>query len=148
MISICILFFQVSEKRLKKVTETNIANSCNGTSLGRTQLQTHKSTGPCIGNGNVVQSLDPWIYISPRWHPITSLAHGSCIFSMFFLFSFLQGSTSLILLKIEGETSPPVELTIMYMLQVSKNEITHVARYRRIYTHAHDYHINSISTNR
>ncbi|KAI5070495.1 hypothetical protein GOP47_0014838 [Adiantum capillus-veneris] len=30
---------------------------------------------------------------------------------------------------------------------VSSNEITHVARCRRIYTHAHDYHINSISNN-
>ncbi|KAH7431333.1 hypothetical protein KP509_08G043200 [Ceratopteris richardii] len=30
---------------------------------------------------------------------------------------------------------------------VSSNEFTHVAKCRRIYTHAHDYHINSISNN-
>lgn len=34
------------------------------------------------------------------------------------------------------------------MLQVTSNETNLVARCRRVYAHAHDYHINSISNNR
>ncbi|CAN6925176.1 unnamed protein product [Brassica oleracea] len=37
---------------------------------------------------------------------------------------------------------PAVELTLDYFLLAM-----HVARCRRVYTHAHDYHINSISNN-
>ena len=33
-------------------------------------------------------------------------------------------------------------------MQVTGQEFNHVARCRRVYAHAHDYHINSISNNR
>lgn len=38
-------------------------------------------------------------------------------------------------------------LSALYV-QVTSNETSLVARCRRVYAHAHDYHINSISNNR
>ncbi|KAH7284678.1 hypothetical protein KP509_34G066300 [Ceratopteris richardii] len=42
---------------------------------------------------------------------------------------------------------PPNGIPSLCLPMVYSNEVTHVARCRRIYTHAHDYHINSISNN-
>ncbi|MCO5582921.1 hypothetical protein L7F22_036824 [Adiantum nelumboides] len=43
--------------------------------------------------------------------------------------------------------SPDGMSSLHLPMVVCSNEVTHIARCRRIYTHAHDYHINSISTN-
>lgn len=64
--------------------------------------------------------------------------------------SLANGSTS----NLESPSSdsnfvfPPGGIPSLHLpTVVSSNEVTHVARCRRIYTHAHDYHINSISNN-
>ncbi|MCO5592458.1 hypothetical protein L7F22_046460 [Adiantum nelumboides] len=63
--------------------------------------------------------------------------------------SMANGSTS----NMVGSSSDstfylsPDGMSSLHLPMVCSNEVTHVARCRRIYTHAHDYHINSISTN-
>ncbi|KAI5084049.1 hypothetical protein GOP47_0000218 [Adiantum capillus-veneris] len=42
---------------------------------------------------------------------------------------------------------PSAGISSLHLPTVCSNEVTHIARCRRIYTHAHDYHINSISNN-
>ncbi|KAH9617626.1 hypothetical protein KSS87_022526 [Heliosperma pusillum] len=42
---------------------------------------------------------------------------------------------------------PPGGIPSLHLPVVTSNEISHLARCRRVYAHAHDYHINSISNN-
>ncbi|KAH7281628.1 hypothetical protein KP509_36G055800 [Ceratopteris richardii] len=42
---------------------------------------------------------------------------------------------------------PPDGFPSLHLPTVYSNEITYIARCRKVYTHAHDYHINSISNN-
>nr|XP_011463333.1 PREDICTED: serine/threonine protein phosphatase 2A 55 kDa regulatory subunit B beta isoform isoform X1 [Fragaria vesca subsp. vesca] len=78
-----------------------------------------------VANGSVASS-------SSLSSPKTHLANGACQ-----SFSSLSNDISF----------PPGGIPLLRLPQVTSHETSLVARCRRVYAHAHDYHINSISNN-
>lgn len=123
---------QVQEKKVKKIANMNMDFS---KAVGKTNAAT-SSTYIVNGGSKDKSSIDfkfPPGGIPSLRLPVVPFLFTTLLFSTFFIFS-------------------PLSFTTMtysnLILQVTSNETSLSARCRRVYAHAHDYHINSISNNR
>ncbi|KAL6537494.1 Serine/threonine protein phosphatase 2A 55 kDa regulatory subunit B beta isoform [Orobanche minor] len=133
-----IKFWKVQEKKIKKVSDINVDPSKAVGYIGIASSSISSSPKPHLANG--VCSVQPY----------TSLRND---------LSFPPGGIPSLRLPVVVVLNSDTVLQTEYMillqfnifggrlLGVTSSETSLVARCRRVYAHAHDYHINSISNN-
>ncbi|KAF1859591.1 hypothetical protein Lal_00010175 [Lupinus albus] len=118
-------FWKVQEKKVKKISEMNV-DPLKGK-----------------GNGSIASSSSSAIHLANGGSPEGYLSND---------FSFPPGGIPSLrlpmnLIKDVKQLADPQLLILHNMQSVSSQETSLMARCRRVYAHAHDYHINSISNN-
>uniref|UniRef100_A0A3Q7JAZ7 Serine/threonine-protein phosphatase 2A 55 kDa regulatory subunit B n=1 Tax=Solanum lycopersicum TaxID=4081 RepID=A0A3Q7JAZ7_SOLLC len=134
----CLIVYvsHVQEKKVKKISEMNIDPSKvagNGSIASSSLCSSPKQ---CLANGGcgdkAYSSLSNDLSFPPEGIPSLRLPMVVVLLTYYIMFVYDADDMS--------------SLSI-YSLLVTSNETSLLARCRRVYAHAHDYHINSISNN-